>query len=162
MSSAYDLDSDDLLAETVGDAALGALLRCKPPDEQIPAAVWWLTAETLRTSVAVRRVAAANLPTDADELAMLITEATLLTDAALAELAETTGTRPTPVAVPSHRGVPVARSATRPAFGLQLSVLFLARMLVSHRVTTAQRLANTLAAHLRALAVIDATVAAAR
>lgn len=155
MSSAYDLDSDDLLAEAVGDAALAALLRCKPREEQIPASVWWLTAETLRTSVGIRRVVAANLPTDADELAMLITEATLLTDAALAELAETTGARPTPVAVPSHRGAPVARSATRPAFGLQLSVLFLARMLTSHRVTTPQRLANTLAAHLRALAIIE-------
>lgn len=153
--TAYDLDVGQQLAETVGDAALAALLRTKPRDEQIPAAVWWLTAETLRTSVTIRRAVAANLPTDAEELEMLLTEATLLTDAALAELAETTGARPTPVAVPEHRGAPVAVSATRPAFGLQLSVLFLARMLVSHRTTTPQRLANTLAAHLRALAGLE-------
>jgi hypothetical protein len=56
--------------------------------------------------------------------------------------------------------IPYARddqhaSPTRPAFGLQLSVLFLARMLVSHRLTTPQRLANTLAAHLRALALVE-------
>jgi hypothetical protein len=86
---------------------------------------------------------------------MLIGEATLLTEAALAELAETTGMRPTPIAMPSGPRVLSRATPTRPAFGLQLSVLFLARMLVSHNVTTPQRLANTLAAHLRALAAVE-------
>lgn len=159
MSSAHELDVDEQLADAIGDTALAALLRTKPRDEQIPAAVWWLTAETLRTSVEIRRATAAKLPTDAEELAMLITEAGLLTDAALAELAETTGARPTPIAVPSSRTAARIASATRPSFGLQLSVVFLARMLVSRRVTTPQRLANTLAAHLRALNSLDAPTA---
>jgi hypothetical protein len=150
-----DLASNDALAETVGDAALAALLRTKPGDETIPASVWWLIAESLRTSVTIRRtLTTGGAPGDQDDLPMLVTEAELLTDAALVELAEQTGARPTPIAVPTvdHDR---SRPSTRPAFGLQLSVLFLARLLVSHRLTTPQRLANTLAAHLRALAAVD-------
>jgi hypothetical protein len=96
-----------------------------------------------------------RLVTEREDLPILITEARLLTEAALAELAEITGARPTPLAlVPPTADRPKV-AATRRAFGMQLSVLFLARMLVSHRATTPQRLANTLAAHLRALAAID-------
>jgi hypothetical protein len=146
-----DRAADDQLAETVGDAALAALLRTKPRDEEIPAAVWWLVAEALRTSVTIRRCAVSGAAGDADELPTLVAEATLLTEAALAELAEVTGARPTPIAVPRERTDASRTAPTRPTFGLQLSVLFLARMLVSHRVTTPQRLANTLSAHLRAL-----------
>lgn len=36
-----DLTSNDQVADTVGDAALAALLRTKPGNELIPAAVWW-------------------------------------------------------------------------------------------------------------------------
>jgi hypothetical protein len=90
---------------------------------------------------------------------MLLTEATLLTEAALAELLETTGARPTPITMPLNRASDTRVAPTRPTFGLQLSILFLARMLVSHHVTTPQRLANTLAAHLRALAVLDLDLA---
>jgi hypothetical protein len=150
-----DMAAVDGLAATVGDAALAALLRAKPADEEIPAAVWWLIAETLRTSVTIRRALASPGHPDAEDLPMLIGEATLLTEAALAELAETTGMRPTPIAMPSGPRVLSRATPTRPAFGLQLSVLFLARMLVSHNVTTPQRLANTLAAHLRALAAVE-------
>jgi hypothetical protein len=151
-----DMAADDQLAETVGDAALAALLRTKPGDEVIPAAVWWLIAETLRTSVTIRRVVSGQEVASQPELSTLVGEATLLTEAALAELAETTGARPTPIAlIPSRRDASRA-APTRPAFGLQLSVLFLARLLVSHRVTTPQRLANTLGAHLRALAILEA------
>jgi hypothetical protein len=150
-----DMAADDQLAETVGDAALAALLRTKPSEENIPSAVWWLIAETLRTSVTIRRVVSGLQTADDAELAALVSEARLLTEAALAELAETTGARPTAISmVPSRRDA--SRPApTRPAFGLQLSVLFLARLLVSHRVTTPQRLANTLGAHLRALALLE-------
>jgi hypothetical protein len=158
--SSLDLAADDQFAETVGDAALAALLRTKPRDEQVPSAVWWLIAETLRTSVTIRRAVNGSPGADTDELPMLVTEARLLTDAALAELAETTGVRPTPIAVPSQPGFgEAANSPTRPSFGLQLSVLFLARMMVSHRATSPQRLANTLAAHLRALTALKPTPA---
>lgn len=157
-----DMAADDRLAETVGDAALAALLRTKPNEETIPAAVWWLIAETLRTSVTIRQVVSGTETASQTELSVLVAEATLLTEAALAELVETTGARPTPLAlIPSGRTpVPSRRDAsrtapTRPAFGLQMSVLFLARLLVSHRVTTPQRLANTLSAHLRAVAMLE-------
>jgi hypothetical protein len=156
-----ELRDDDALAETVGDAALAALLHTKPRDEAVPSAVWWLIAESLRTSVSIRRVlTTGGAPGDRDDLPMLITEAALLTEAALAELAETTGATPTPIAMPDS-GEGRRRLTTRPTFGLQLSVLFLARMLVSHRSTSPQRLANTLAAHLRALSVIDLSQPAA-
>jgi hypothetical protein len=148
-----DLATNDQLADTVGDTALAALLRSKPADETIPVAVWWLIAEALRTSVTIRRTAASGLPPEVEDLPMLVAEATLLTEAALAELAESTGARPTPLSLPAAPRYLSGHNPTRPVFGLQLSVLFLARMLVSHRPTSPQRLANTLAAHLRALAV---------
>jgi hypothetical protein len=145
---------DDEFAEAVGDAALVALLATKPPDELIPSSVWWLIAETLRTSVSLRRALQVGLPADAAHTAeaveMMINEARLLTDAALDELVQSTGARPTLVVVPRDLTPKV-----RPAFGLQLSVLFLARMLVSHNTTAPERLANTLAAHLRALAAVE-------
>jgi hypothetical protein len=152
-----DLASNDQLDETVGDAALASLLRTKPADETIPAAVWWLIAETLRTSVTIRRTVASGLQPELEDLPMLIAEATLLTEAALAELAQTTGAHPTPLALPSAPRYLSRPTPTRPTFGLQLSVLFLARQLVSHRATSPLRLANTLAAHLRALAVVETT-----
>ena len=146
---------DDEFAEAVGDAALVALQATKPADERIPSYVWWLIAETLRTSVSLRRALQLGLPADAERSAeaveMMINEARLLTEAALDELAVSTGARPTPVEVPRDGGRKV-----RPAFGLQLSVLFLARMLVSHAATAPERLANTLAAHLRALVAVEA------
>jgi hypothetical protein len=149
-----ELAADDELAEAMGDAALVGLLRTKPGDEEIPAAVWWLVAEALRTSVTIRRAIAVGPTPDSEDLAVLVSEATLLTEAALAELAETVGARPTPISLSGQpRDLARTRSG-RPGFGLQLSVLFLARLLVSHRVTTPHRLANTLAAHLRALAVL--------
>lgn len=150
-----DLAANDALAESVGDAALAALLRSKPADDPIPSAVWWLIAETLRTSVTIRRTLTTDLSPEREDLPILVAEARLLTEAALTELAETTAARPTPLSlVPTERPTLPPRT-TRPAFGLQLSVMFLARMLVSHHSTTPQRLANTLAAHLRALALVD-------
>jgi hypothetical protein len=151
-----DMAADDQLAEAVGDVALAALLRTKPSEENIPSAVWWLVAETLRTSVTIRRVVTGHQSAGDAELSTLVAEARLLTEAALAELAETTGAHPTAIAVVPKRRDGSQAAPTRPAFGLQLSVLFLARLLVSHRVTTAQRLANTLGAHLRALALLEA------
>lgn len=165
----HDTAIHHTLADSVGDAALAALLRSKPHDEAIPASVWWLIAETLRTSVTVRRtMTTGGSQGERDDLPMLVTEATLLAEAALAELAEATGARPTPISVPAvphhsgrastHSGRASAHSgraaATRPVFGLHLSVLFLARLLVSHRTTTPQRLANTVSAHVRALAAL--------
>jgi hypothetical protein len=150
-----DRAADDLIAESVDDAALAALLRTKPDDEVIPAAVWWLIAESLRTSVTIRRTLAADISPDREDLPILVAEARLLTEAALVELAESTGARPVPISIASPSTATNRPAGTRPSFGLQLSVLFLARMLVTQRATTPERLANTLAAHLRALAAVD-------
>jgi hypothetical protein len=147
--------ADEAIAESVGDAALAALLRTKPGDDEIPASVWWLIAETLRTSVTIRRTLASDISPEREDLPMLVAEARLLTEAALAELAELTGARPTPLSLVSPPPEAARHVGVRPTFGLQLSVLFLARMLVSHRPTTPQRLANTLAAHIRALTSIE-------
>jgi hypothetical protein len=150
----FDLATDHDLSETVGDAALAAVLRDKPSEEEIPSAVWWLLAETLRTSVVIRREVDRHVQDSEIDLCVLLTEATLLADAALVELVEATGARPVPIQLPAAP-LDQSLSTTRPGFSLQLSVLFLARMLVSHRVTSAQRLANALAAHLRALSLIE-------
>ena len=155
----FDLATDHDLAETVGDAALAAVLRNKPSEEEIPSAVWWLLAETLRTSGVIRHAVDQHLQPAETDLRVLLTEATLLADAALAELVEATGARPVPIQLPAAR-LDQSLSTTRPTFSLQLSVLFLARMLVSHRVTSAQRLANALTAHLRALSLIEPQPAA--
>jgi hypothetical protein len=154
-SPLMDLAADEALAASVGDAALAALLRTKPTDDEIPAAVWWLIAEALRTSVTIRRTLAVDNSPEREDMPILVSEAILLTEAALAELGEVTGARPTPLSLVPPAGGSARPVRTRPAFGLQLSVLFLARMLVTHRATTPQRLANTLAAHLRALNSFD-------
>lgn len=146
-SPLVDRDADDEFAEIVGDAALVALLRSKPKDDDVPAAVWWLIAETLRTTVELRQAVAGH---DGESVNVLTGEAVLLTEAALAELAASTGAHPTPIDVTTD----VPRVPTRPAFGLQLSVLVLARMLVSHSPTSPLRVANTLSAHLRAIAAV--------
>ncbi|HTW21155.1 MAG TPA: hypothetical protein VME70_13195 [Mycobacteriales bacterium] len=150
-----DLGTEDLFEDSVGDAALAALLSAKPADDGIPTTVWWLIAEALRSSVTIRRTTTSGSPAEREDLPILVAEARLLTEAALTELAEQSGARPTPLSVVPSGGDGHGRVGTRPAFGLQLSVLFLARMLVTHRPTTPQRLANTLAAHLRALAVFE-------
>lgn len=143
-----DRNTDEAFAAMVGDTALLALLRSKPTDDNVPSAVWWLVAETLRTTAAMRRALAGYGDGPA---CMLVDESVLLTEAALGELAAATGAHPTPVAV-----VPAAaKHRLRPGFSVQLSVLFLARMLVSHNSTEPHRLANTLAAHLRALASVE-------
>jgi hypothetical protein len=146
-TSLINRNADDEFAEIVGDAALVALLRSKPQDDEVPAAVWWLIAETLRTTVELRQAVAGH---DAESVNVLTGEAVLLTEAALAELAAVTGAHPTPIDV---TGEP-SRRPMRPAFGLQLSVLVMARMLVSHTPTAPLRVANTLAAHLRAVAAV--------
>jgi hypothetical protein len=150
-----DPPAHDVLAERVGDAALASLLQQKPLDEGIPASVWWLVAESLRTSSAVRRTLAVDASPDREDLPMMIAESQLLAQAALAELRDATGACPVPVDATDPRDRR-STATTRPTFGLQLSVLVLARMLVSHRATSPLRLANTLAAHLRALDVVRA------
>jgi hypothetical protein len=136
--------SGDALDELMGDAALVALLRGKPDGEVIPAAVWWLVAEALRTTVASRRALTLPLRPDDDAVAMLLLEAGLLTEAALAELLDAAGAQPLDPA-------PVVTPGTGPLFELQRCTLTLARLLVSHRPTSAQRLATALAAHAHAL-----------
>jgi hypothetical protein len=167
----FALAADDQLAETIGDTALAALLRAKPVEEEIPAAVWWLLAETLRTSATIRHTLdCLDHATETDrhrqpvqtDLRVLTAEATLLTEAALAELAEATDARPVPVPLPGVVAAGPASPTTRSATALQLSIRFLARLLISHRMTSPQQLADALATHLRDLALIDPERAASR
>jgi hypothetical protein len=144
MSSLQELASSDQLADLAGDAALAALLAHKPDDEAVPVGVWWLVAEALRTSVTIRRMLMPGPAPDQEDLPMLVAEATLLSRTALDELETTAGVSPMPVEAPE-----------RPSFGLRATLLLLARMMVSSRPTTPQRLANTLDAHLRALAAVQ-------
>jgi hypothetical protein len=69
----------------------------------------------------------------------------LLTDAALVDLTEATGARPSPV-------VRTAATGTRAALRLHLSVLTLARQLVTSQVTKPDDLATALVGHRQALA----------
>jgi hypothetical protein len=139
----FTTPSDDALAEVAGDAAMLSLLRGKPADEAIPTAVWWLVAEALRTTVAARRRIALPPRADEEDVSMLLVEASLLTDAALAELVDSAGL---PSTLDSF-----ATAGTRPLFGLQQGTLTLARLLVSHRPTPPQRLAAALSLHADAL-----------
>jgi hypothetical protein len=135
--------TDDVLAEAAGDAALVALLRSKPTSDPVPTAVWWLVAEAIRSSVGVRRELARGGQPNA-ELAGLGIEAELLTEAAIAELADATSVRPRPVLVDQ-------RGRVSAVLRLQRSILGLARLLVGHRATPADRLAAALAQHQRSL-----------
>lgn len=132
--------SDDALAEVAGDAAMVALLRGKPADDEVPTAVWWLVAEALRTTVAVRRSLALPPRADDEEVTMLLVEAALLTDAALAELLDDCRLHPGAVEVAAPPG-------TGTGFALQRGAQALARLLVSHRSTSRQRLAAALLVH---------------
>jgi hypothetical protein len=145
MGALHELPSTEQLADITGDATLAALLAHKPDDEAVPVGVWWLVAETLRTSVTIRRMLTSGPAPDREDLPMLVSEATLLSQTALDELAVSAGVTPTPVEAPEW-----------PSFGLRATLLLLARMMVSCRTTSPQRLANTLSAHLRALAAIEA------
>jgi hypothetical protein len=133
----HDVLGHDVLADAAGDTALLALLRGKPAGESISSGVWWLVAETLRLTVSARRGLALPPRADDEELRNLLTEAMLLADAALCELVEGTDVHPAPIeAAPADT-----------LFGLQRSSLTLARLLVSHRITSPQRLAAAMTVH---------------
>ncbi|HWB68295.1 MAG TPA: hypothetical protein VG708_15855 [Mycobacteriales bacterium] len=136
--------ADETLVDATTDVALATLLNSRASDD-IPTSVWWLVGEALHTSVELRRcvTTSGHLAGDADSLAG---DAMLLTQAALDELAETTGAQPTAMAEPASREPRFSRQPS-----LRLSTLLLTRLLVSRRPVGPQRLANTLAAHQRAL-----------
>ena len=151
-----DLAADEVFADSVGDVALAALLRTKPPDDGIPAAVWWLIAETLRTSVTIRRTLAAENSPDREDLPILVARGPV------ARRGRTWPSSPRRPARARPRCPWCRRRADAPSggasgrrSGCSSACCCLARMLVSHRATTPQRLANTLAAHLRALSGFD-------
>ncbi len=138
--------SDDVLVEVAGDAAMMSLLRGKPAAELVPTTVWWLVAEALRTTVAARRRMYRPPGSDDEDVSVLLVEAALLTDAALAELADSAQLDPGQVDA-------LATAATPGWSGLQRSTLRLVRLLVSHRATSPERLAAALKLHADALRV---------
>jgi hypothetical protein len=136
--------SEDVLVEIAGDAAMMSLLRGKPAGEDVPTTVWWLVAEALRTTVAARRRLCLPAGADDEDVSVLLVEAALLTDAALAELADGTDL--------DQRQVDALAAAVPPAwFGLQRGTIRLVRLLVSHRATSPERLAAALTLHADAL-----------
>jgi hypothetical protein len=138
------IPSDNALAAAAGDAAMVALLRGKPADEAIPTAVWWLVAEALRTTVAARRSLTLPARADDEDFTVLLVEALLLTDAALEELLDGGEVQPDAVE-------PVSAITTGSRGELHRGTLTLARLLVSHRPTSPQRLGGALASHAAAL-----------
>jgi hypothetical protein len=138
--------SDDVLVEVAGDAAMMSLLRGKPVAELVPTTVWWLVAEALRTTVAARRRMYRPPGSDDEDVSVLLVEAALLTDAALAELADSAQLDPGQVDA-------LAAAAAPGWSGLQRGTLRLVRLLVSHRATSPERLAAALRLHADALRI---------
>jgi hypothetical protein len=131
---------DDLL----DDPPLSNLLAAKPDDDPVPTLVWWLTAETLRTTVAVNVALKRNDRTRARALG----EAELFVDLALTELADVTGYGS--IGARIHAAVP-PRPPALAAAHLRRTALPLARLLLTQTATPANVLAAALARHRNAL-----------
>jgi hypothetical protein len=131
---------DDLL----DDPPLSWLLAAKPADDPVPTIVWWLTAETLRTSVTVN----AALSRDDGTPPQALGEAELFADLALTELADATGYGSTGPRI--HAAEPPRRPALA-ATHLRRTALPLARLLLTQTATPPRVLAAALARHRHAL-----------
>jgi hypothetical protein len=106
--------------------------------------VWWLTAETLRTSVAVN----ASLSRDADASPQALGEAELFADLALTELADATGFG---TVGPRLQAAEPPRRPALAATHLRRTALPLARLLLTQTATPPRVLAAALARHRHAL-----------
>jgi len=129
----------------VADTPLSAVLQGKPAADDVPVAAWLLIADSLQHSVLVRRALEGVAILAVPVLRLETNRARLAALAALEELGDevTEPLRP-PVRPPDSRGFP-----SIPA--LRATSYDLARLIVSPRVTSRDRLCAAIHIHLEAL-----------
>jgi hypothetical protein len=141
------LSNNRALRERSKDTALAAVLMGKPV-ERIPIAAWWFVADSLRSSVEVRRsVLGIAVLTHAEFYAEL-ERAKECARAAMEEISDE-----------QWSGTPLLAGSIadcgRPAATLRVTIHELARLIVTPRETTPVRLGGSLCTHLQALSRCD-------
>jgi hypothetical protein len=128
------------------DSVLTAVLLAKPA-EPIPLAAWWFVADSLHSSVQVRRSALGVASLSERDFRCAVGRARNAAEAALEEL---------PDGASEAGSVPEGTQLEpRPATTLRMTIHELARLVVTPRVTTGPRLRGALCLHLHALARCD-------
>jgi hypothetical protein len=139
-----------LTADRPEDAALAAVLLAKPVADDVPLAVWWFLAESLRHSVRVRRAIEGVESLGAATFRLEVSRALTHAEAALEEIDQrAVGSVPGDDADRPH---PVLRNPTlRNNATLRVTICALARLMVKSRTVTTIQLRATILAHLQAL-----------
>ena len=126
------------------DRMLAAVLEGKPLADEVPLAVWWFLAESLRHSVIVRRATEGVALLDLPVLRVELGRARRAAEAALEELECASSN---PETLTDDRGVPPV--AGRPS--VRATTRDLARLFVTSRPTLKVRLRSAILDHLEAL-----------
>jgi hypothetical protein len=124
---------------------LAAVLLAKPPTDDVPLAVWWLLAESLRHSVRVRRATECVEILDVAELFLEACRAGLYAEAALEEIDEK------PIDSVTVEDPARARPSLPASSTVRATTCDLARLIVTSRAVTSERLRRSIIAHLDAL-----------
>jgi hypothetical protein len=128
-------------ADRAAGLRLAALLRSKPPTDQVSLAAWWFVVSSLETAVPVRRASEGVEMLSAVALARAVSRAQRAVRAALEELPADVVSLPFATQT-SDDFVPRLRTTIRT----------LALLVVTPRVTTTPQLSDALKDHWRALA----------
>jgi hypothetical protein len=128
-------------ADRAAGVRLAALLRSKPPTDQVSLAAWWFVVSSLETAVPVRRAIDGVEVLSAAALARAVARAQRPVRAALEEL---------PADVVSLPFATQTSDAIVPR--LRTTIRTLALLVVTPRVTTTPQLSDALINHWRALA----------
>ena len=144
MTTAFEIPAQRIDDDGDIDPTIAALLRGKALDDPVPAGVWWLCAELLRSTILVNDLLVGTGRVPSSRLG----EAELFADLALDELHAATGIggMPSPVA---HQNGAVASLTV--AAGIRRSALPLARLLLTQGPTDPRVLATALGRHRRTL-----------
>jgi hypothetical protein len=134
--------ASDLGPDHAANPRLAAILESKPPTDQVSLAAWWFVASSLESSVQVRRVLQGVEWLPAMSLAGAVWAAQDAAHAALEELPGWLALLPRS-----------DRDSGGPVPLLRTTIRSLALLVVTPRATTAQQLADALAAHSHALSV---------
>jgi hypothetical protein len=127
------------------DPALAAVLLAKPVTDDVPLAVWWFLAESLRHSVSVRRAAEGVEHLGASKFRLQVSRARMYAEAALEEIDQlAVGSVTVDATRWRHPALP--SNAT-----LRVTICALACLMVRSRVVTTVQLRATILAHLHAL-----------
>jgi hypothetical protein len=132
-------------ADRNADPHLGAVLLAKAPTDDVPLAVWWLLAESLRHSVRVRRTIEYVEILEVAELCLEASRAGLYAEAALEEIDER------PVESVTVEGLFRKCSSLPASSTVRATTCDLARLIVTSRAVTSERLRPAIIAHLDAL-----------